>query len=253
MVVGYHYAHSLLLIHDVAASSPTVMVPTAHPEGAFHVGRVRQLFEHADGVICLSQEEAELVRRNHGCSDRISIVPPTVDDIHRPSADEIAVVCARYGLEPETYCTVVGRLDPAKGSDDVVRFTALYRDVLAPDLTVVAIGPGEANESTDGVVPVGVVDGAVRDALVAGTMAVIQPSYMESFSLSLMEGWLVERPAIVQQRSAVLAGHVDRSGGGLRYGDYLDFEAAMTLLRTAARATRAVGPPRRWCRMPMDA
>ena len=83
-------------------------------------------------------------------------------------------------------------------------------------------------------VTTGFVDETTKVALVAGSEVVLQPSYMESFSLSLMEGWLLERPALVQRRSAVLAGHVARSGGGVAYGDYLDFEAALTTVRTHA-------------------
>ena len=40
-------------------------------------------------------------------------------------------------------------------------------------------------------------------------------------------GWLFDRPALVQERSRVLAGHVARSGGGLAYHDYFSFEAAL--------------------------
>jgi glycosyltransferase involved in cell wall biosynthesis len=50
---------------------------------------------------------------------------------------------------------------------------------------------------------------------------------MESFSLALVEGWLLGRPAVVQQRSRVLRGHVERSHGGLTYADYPSFEAAV--------------------------
>ena len=75
-----------------------------------------------------------------------------------------------------------------------------------------------------------VVDEATKTALVAGAAVVLQPSYMESFSLALVEGWLLERPALVQGRSRVLAGHIGRSHGGLTYEDYPSFEAAMAVL-----------------------
>ena len=69
-----------------------------------------------------------------------------------------------------------------------------------------------------------------RDAVVAGAAVLVQPSYMESFSLALVEGWLFGRPALVQGASPVLAGHVRRSGGGLAYTDYPSFEVGLATL-----------------------
>src|SRR6185295_9972484 len=45
-VVGYHYSQTLRLTRILSAHGPPVVVPTAHPEGAFHVGYVRQMFDH---------------------------------------------------------------------------------------------------------------------------------------------------------------------------------------------------------------
>lgn len=231
VVVGYHYAQSLHLMRTVASAGPTMLVPTAHPEGAFHVGWVRQMFEHADRVLCLAPEEAALVELNQRCGDRTSVVGCPVEDVAPPEPRAVAEVLDRFGLAAGRYAAVVNRVDPAKGSDDVIRFTAELRRGTDPAFELVVVGPGAANVSADGVTTTGFVDEDVKSALVAGSSVVLLPSYMESFSLSLMEGWLLGRPALVQRRSAVLAGHVARSGGGLTYADYLDFEAALTLLR----------------------
>ena len=84
IVVGYHYSQSLWLTRIAAAYGPTMIIPTAHPEGAFHVGRVRQMFEHADHIICLAPEEADLIAAVHGRGDRMTVVPCPVEDISAP-------------------------------------------------------------------------------------------------------------------------------------------------------------------------
>lgn len=233
VVVGYHYSQTLWLTGIAAAHGPTVVIPTAHPEGAFHVGRVRRMFEHADRIVCLAPEEAELIDAVHGGGEKAIVVPCPVADVARPTDDAIRAVLAPHGLERDRYAIVVGRVDPAKGSDDAVRFAAAYRRAVDPTFQLVVVGPGgDPATQVDGVVATGFVSDADKDALVAGAGVLVQPSYMESFSLSLMEGWLLERPALVQRRSRVLAGHVQRSGGGLTYLDHLDFEAGLaTLLR----------------------
>lgn len=248
VLVGYHYAHSLRLTRAAASVGATVVVPTAHPEGAFHVGRVRQMFEHADRVVCLSPEEADLCAGVHGVRDRISYVPCPVEPIARPSESEVLQAVRDAGATPGRYVCVVGRVDPAKGSDDAVRFVSLFRRAVDPDLELVVIGPGDLNvDAGSGVRAVGFVPMEVRDALVAGSAALVQPSYMESFSLSLIEGWMLGRPALVQARSRVLAGHVERSHGGVAYGDYLSFEAALAaLLRDPALGVRLAEAGRRY-------
>ena len=253
VVVGYHYAQSLHLMPIVASAGPTMLVPTAHPEGAFHVGWVRQMFEHADRVLCLAPEEAALVDRVHRCGERTTVVPCPVDDVARPTADVVATTLERFDLTDGGYAVVVGRVDPAKGSDDAIRFTGELRRGSVADFRLVIVGPGEANVVAPGVVTTGFVDEDTKTALVAASAAVIQPSYMESFSLALMEGWLLERPALVQRRSAVLAGHAARSGGGIAYGDYLDFEAAVTLLRRRPELGAQLGERgRRYARREFD-
>jgi glycosyltransferase involved in cell wall biosynthesis len=241
VLVGYHYAQTLRLTEVAAAHGATVVVPTAHPEGAFHVGRVRQMFEHADRVVCLAPEEADLVASTHGVGDRISYVPCPVDPIEPPPDEAIDAAVRRRGLERDRYAVVVGRVDPAKGSDDAVTFARAFRRYVDPAFRLALIGPGGTAADDPAIVPTGFVPEDEKDALVAGAAVVVQPSYMESFSLALMEGWLLHRPALIQRRSRVLAGHADRSGGGITYEGYADFEAALATLLRSPELAAAMG------------
>ena len=58
----------------------------------------------------------------------------------------------------------------------------------------------------------------------------VQPSYFESFSLALCEGWTMRLPAMVQGRCAVLAGQSARSGGGLAYRGFAEFSETLSVL-----------------------
>jgi glycosyltransferase involved in cell wall biosynthesis len=242
VLVGYHYSQTIRLTGVAAAHGPAAVVPTAHPEGAFHVGRVRQMFEHADTVICLSPEEAELVAATHGRGDRIAVAPCPVPPVAAPPADLVESVLAEHGLVPGGYAVVVGRVDPAKGSDDAVRYVERYRRRIDPSMRVVVVGPGggEASRSA-AVVPTGFVDERTKEALVAGSRVLLQPSYMESFSLVLIEAWMMERPALVQARSRVLAGHVHRSGGGLTYDGYAGFEVGLAAMERSPELAAGLG------------
>ena len=230
VVVGYHYAHTLRLTRRAAALGPVAVIPTAHPEGAFHVGYVRQMFEHADRVVCLAPEEGDLVAQVHGVGHKVRVAPCPVEPRVQPGPAQVDRTARSLGVTPGRYAVVVGRVDPAKGSDDAVRFTERYRQFVDPEFDLVVVGPGGPTGGGGGAVFSGFLPDDERDAVVAGAAVLVQPSYMESFSLALIEGWLFGRPALVQGASPVLAGHVGRSGGGLTYTDYPSFEVGLATL-----------------------
>jgi glycosyltransferase involved in cell wall biosynthesis len=60
-------------------------------------------------------------------------------------------------------------------------------------------------------------------AVIRQSIALINPSMLESFSYVVMEAWLSGAPVLVPQECAVTAGHVHRCGGGLIYADEVDF------------------------------
>ena len=80
------------------------------------------------------------------------------------------------------------------------------------------------------VVVTGFVDEETLQAAVAGAVVAVQPSYRESFSLVLAEAWAEGKPALVQRACAVTNGQAQRSGGGIPYRGYAEFEAAVDLL-----------------------
>ena len=58
----------------------------------------------------------------------------------------------------------------------------------------------------------------------------IQPSVMESFSIVLMEAWLLGTPALVNAKAEVTKDHVLKGGGGLIFSDYEDFVGTLEAL-----------------------
>lgn len=249
VMVGYHYATSLTLSRSAAAWGAVVVVPTAHPEGAFHVGIVRQLFDYADLAICLSQAEADLVHDVHGPDVVTRVVPCPVAVPDVPSAEQVAAVRELYDLGSDEYFVVVGRIDPAKGSNEAVEYVEFVRSAALPNLRLVMIGPGDLAERGSGTVVTGFVNEDDKLAIIAGATALLQPSYMESFSLALMEGWLLGRPALVQGHNRVLAEHVRLSGGGFAYEGLADFEAASVAVVESVETAGALGAAgSRYCR-----
>ncbi len=91
------------------------------------------------------------------------------------------------------------------------------------------------------VVVTGYVDDEARDAAIGGSVALVHPSYFESFSMVLTEAFALERPALVQRACAVTAGHARRSGAALAYRGLGEFEAAVETLLEHPEFTDILG------------
>jgi glycosyltransferase involved in cell wall biosynthesis len=87
----------------------------------------------------------------------------------------------------------------------------------------------------------GVVDDAVRVALLAQARLLVVPSPYESLSIALLEGWNHAVPALVNGDCAVLQGQVRRAHGGLYYRSAKEFSAGVDWLLTNAADARALG------------
>jgi glycosyltransferase involved in cell wall biosynthesis len=70
----------------------------------------------------------------------------------------------------------------------------------------------------------------MKHAAIKGSLALVQSSFFESFSIVLCEAWVQKRPALVQGASTVLRGQAMRSNGAIPYEGYAEFEQAVMML-----------------------
>ncbi len=217
----------------------TVLHPTAHDEPPLYLSIYDLMFRLPDGLGFLTPEEAELVGR------RFRVRPPSVTTgvgLDLDVREDSAAFRRRFGLGDSPYLVFVGRVDPHKGSEELFEFFTAYKRRRPGPLKLVIVGeqilplPPHVD-----VVTTGWVDDATKHASMAGALALVQPSYFESFSIVLTEAWTHRRPALVQGNCAVLAGQARRSGGAIPYCGFGEFEAAVELLSTEPRLGQRLG------------
>lgn len=206
----------------------TVLHPTAHDEPPMSLPIFDLMFRLPHGLGFLTEEEAQLVQGRFG-----SKLPFTVTgigiDLDR-EGDE-GRFRAKHGLGDAPYVLCVGRLDPHKGSTELYDYFVTFKRRRPGPLKLVIVGdPVRPLPPHDDIVMTGFVSEEEKHDAFAGSLMLVQPSYFESFSIVLTEAWAHRRPALVQGHSAVLAGQARRSGGGLPYQGYGEFEAALELL-----------------------
>jgi glycosyltransferase involved in cell wall biosynthesis len=241
--VTYLYWTSWAGLKAIAGRVPTLLLPTAHDEPTLRLPLFRLLFARPDALAFLTEEEAALVRERFPDAPAGAVLGAGIDlDATGPTAS-VREFRDRYGLGERPYLVVVGRLDPAKGSDELADYFVTYRDRNPHrDVALVVVGePMYELAAHPDIVVTGFVDEPTRRAAVAGAAIAAQPSYFESFSLVLGEAWIEAKPAIVQRACAVTNGQVRRSGGGIPYRGYAEFEAAVDLLLDSPDTAAVLG------------
>jgi glycosyltransferase involved in cell wall biosynthesis len=175
---------------------------------------------HARVVVVPSEATARECRDAGFAADRIRVVP-WGHDAAAASADDVARVRAVHRL-PERYVLFVGTVEPRK---NLARLARAWRRSVGPDVALVLAGPagwGEGAPTGAGILRVGFVPDADRDALYAGAAVVAYPSLREGFGLPVLEAMAQGAPVLTSSGTAT----AEVAGDAAALVDPLD-EAAM--------------------------
>ena len=212
-----------------SALAPTVLHPTVHDEPALYLNLFHTLFRHPAAFACYTEEEVRLLTRRFRVRQPAAVIGVGVE-LGQPG-DGGAAFRAAYGLGDRPYLVFLGRVDPAKGSEELVRFFAAYKERTPGPLALAVVGdPARPLDEHPDVIRTGFVSEELKLSALSGALALVQPSYFESFSMVLTEAWAQATPALVQGYCDVLAGQCRRSGGGIPYQGFAEFGAAVDLL-----------------------
>ncbi len=219
---------------------PTVLHATAHDERPFWLPIYDTELRSPDAYAWSTEEERDLLRLRGAGAVPGSVIGVGMDPAPR-GADEHGFR-ARHGLGDRPYLLVLGRVDPGKGSTDLAEWFAAYKRRRPGPLALVFVGErAVAVPAHPDVVATGFVSDAERTGALRGALALVQPSWFESFSMVLAEAWAAGKPAVVQARNPVLAAQARRSGGALPFEGYVDLEVALDALRSDPELAARLG------------
>jgi glycosyltransferase involved in cell wall biosynthesis len=156
--------------------------------------------------------------------------------VDRPEADG-ARFKEKHGLR-RPYLTYVGRQEPGKGVKDLLRYHRVLRQRYADAPDLVLAGDTNMDLSGEGVRYLGRIGEQDKYDALAGALAVVVPSRYESLSLLTLEAFAQGTPVLVNGRSDVLTGQVERSGAGRTF---TDLDSFITGLREVGEQRAALG------------
>ena len=206
--------------------------PAAHEEPALHLPLYDDLFRRCRAFAFHSRSERALVAARFGVATTPQVlVGLGVDEPDDRDEAADAAVRAGFGVGEMPYLVCIGRVDDQKGTGLLWRAFRAYKRRHPAPLSLVFVGQVvDRPEPADDVVVTGVVDDAAKWALLRGARALVAPSPHESFSLTVIESLTAGVPVLVNGRCGPTREHCERSGAGLWFCDFGQFESVVALM-----------------------
>ncbi len=223
------------------APEKSVLVPTAHDEPPLRLGIYREMFQLPSSFLFNTEAEELLVlERFHVHKKMRETVGMGMELLDQPDVNAFR----RKHDIPGKYLLYAGRIDAGKGLEELFRYFQFYKEEHpgSGNLQLILIGKlGMKLPADPSIRYIGFVDEGDKLSAMAGAVAVVQPSRMESFSIVTLEAFSVGTPVIATALSRVLADHCRKANAGLYYGDFEEFEEVLTLLLNDRNLARSLG------------
>ncbi|MFH0794453.1 MAG: glycosyltransferase family 4 protein [bacterium] len=218
----------------------TFLLPCLHDESYAYLKIIRALHHRVAGIIFNSETEQTFGRDLYELGDKPqAVIGMGIDE---PPGVDATRFRAKFQIK-EPFLIYIGRRDATKNTPLLVSLFESYKRDEKRDLKLVFLGAGAVEVPTKikwEVVDLGFVSEQDKFDACAASLALVQPSVNESFSIVLMEAWLCGAPVLVHGGCGVTREHCVASNGGLYFGSYLEFREMVNLLLDHPRLGRAL-------------
>lgn len=218
---------------------PAVLHPAAHDEPALYLPVFDDTFASADAMVFQTMAERQLVQSRYrvGGVPQILLGLGTEDaPARRRRGGEV------LGIGDRPYVVSVGRVDAHKGSKMLAAYFAEYKERRPGPLALALVGPVAYQPPPHpDVVCIGTVGEQDKFDVLRDATVFVSPSALEAFSLVVPEAWSLEVPVVVNARCGATREHCERSGGGLWFGSYREFEVVLDRLLADRQLRRILG------------
>lgn len=204
---------------------PIGLFPTAHDELPVYMEVMKEVFRKPDALFFLTGAEREFVQKTFSPPNRQFLVRTGMDIVS--GVDGHLFRRSKHIYAP--YMLYAGRIEKGKGLEAAFKaFEGVRKKEL---LDFILIGKKMMDiPSIEGLKYMGYVSEEEKLSAFRGAAFSLQPSQLESLSITTLESFSQCTPVIVNRNSAVLNEHVSISKGGVSYGTEVELEEQMIRL-----------------------
>lgn len=218
----------------------TWLVPCLHDEPFAYMQIMKDMFQSVAGFLFNSEPEKLL-------AEKLYDFPPESGTVVGMGLDEFSFDADAFKKKHQLdapYLLYCGRRETLKGTPLLVDYLDAFRARTGKDIKFVSTGSGPVEPGSQlapHVLDLGFVSEKEKHNAMAGALAFCHPSRLESFGIVILESWLAGRPVLVHAGSDVLKDHCKKSGGGLWFGSYPEFEEELSLLMSNPQLASRMG------------
>jgi glycosyltransferase involved in cell wall biosynthesis len=226
------------LLHPANA----VLIPCLHDETYAYTDVIAYMFSKVAGCLFNAIPEQELASRLYGTLPGGEVGM----GFKEFEPNYIAGLKPFNGVAGD-YILYAGRKEQGKNAHLLVDYfiEAKSSKLIPEHLKLVFVGGGSFEDLhrpdallRDDIIDAGHVSEQDLHALMHHALVLCQPSTNESFSIVMMESWLLDTPCLVHADCAVTRSHAISSGGGLYFSSESDFGATVRALALDASLAR---------------
>ncbi|MDQ6857830.1 MAG: glycosyltransferase family 4 protein [Chloroflexota bacterium] len=238
-VLFYTYIYAPTALGLPIVPERAALISTAHDEYPLRLAPYRALFHLPRAMGYLTPEERSMVHaRFHNEQLPDEVLGYALGDA--PAADSDAFR-AHHGIDGP-YVLYLGQVSEGKGCDELLGEWIAHRAAGgAADTTLVLAGTVRmALPDRPDVRALGRITDLDKAGALAGAIALVQPSRLESLGIVLFEAWQYGTPVLVHRANLVTSGQTERAAAGRSYADH-GFGAALDALIAERHALGAAG------------
>ena len=229
------YLYGVTYNASFCCEEKSIMIPCLHDESYAYMRLLKDKMNSFQGLVFLAKPEQDLAVKLYGLENvKQAVLGGGLDTDWHTSCNAEAFRKKFKIRDP--FILFAGRKDAGKKADELIKFFLRYkRETGDEKLKLVLIGGGELPVEVpakyrEEVIDLGFVSVEDKHNAFAACTILCNPSYFESFSLVIMEGWLAKRPVLVSEHCAVTTNFAQETNGGLWYKDYPEFKGCINYL-----------------------
>lgn len=219
----------------------SAVIPCLHDEAYAYLDIFRRVMARVRAQIFFVHAERRLSERLYGAprGQIRAVVGGGVDDELNGNGRAFR---QKFDLGDDPFFLYVGRKERGKNVLQLLDYWRHYIQAQSRQAKLLLLGKGNVVlPPAANIMDLGFVSREDKAGAYAAATALIQPSLNESFSLVLMESWLLETPVLVHGHCPVTREHAVSADGGLYYTNYPEFAATVDYLLQHPAVARKMG------------
>jgi glycosyltransferase involved in cell wall biosynthesis len=219
----------------------SILIPCLHDEGYAKMKPVNDLFQRVAKIVFHTNAEYKIGEKLYGdLSDKSVILGEGIDTDLTSDGERFR---KQHNIT-DPFVMYAGRKDSEKNVDTLIRYFTAYKQTHDNNLKLVMVGPSTLPvppSMKDYILDLGFIPIQEKNDAYSAATVLCQPSLNESFSIVMMESWLCQTPCLVHEGCAVTREHIVKSGGGLFFENYADFEGCLEHFLANPDTTKTMG------------